>query len=117
MTFSLAHRQARRQGHGAKLSAFDSFEGLPGQSKAEDEHPLWKQGAMSTSEAEFHAICASNGIPRDEYHTVPGFYDQTLPQPGATGAPPILPLPTSTATCIPARCQCSNFCCHGSRTG
>ena len=87
MTFALAHRQARRHGHGARLWAFDSFEGLPEQSKAEDEHPLWTQGAMSTSEAEFHAICASNGIPRDEYNTVPGFYDQTLPQLGAASPP------------------------------
>ena len=86
-TFSLAHRQARRFRHGAMLWAFDSFQGLPRQSKAEDEHPRWKQGIFSPSERMFHAICAFHGIPRDEYQTVPGFYDQTLPQLGATGAP------------------------------
>jgi len=87
MTFSLAHRQARRHGHGAKLWAFDSFQGLPKQNRAEDEHPLWRQGAMNTPECKFHALCALRGIPRDEYHTVPGFYDETLPPLGATGAP------------------------------
>jgi hypothetical protein len=51
------------------------------------EHPRWKQGIFSTSEPMFHAVCAFHGIPRDEYQTVPGFYDQTLPQLGATGAP------------------------------
>ena len=86
-TFALAHREARRHGHNATLWAFDSFQGLPEQSKAEDKHPRWEPGAMSTSETEFHAICASNGIPRDEYRVVSGFYDQTLPKLEATGAP------------------------------
>jgi O-methyltransferase len=86
-TFKIAYWEARRHGHGARLWAFDSFQGLPEQSKAQDEHPRWERGAMSTSEADFHAICASNGIPRDEYRAVPGFYDHTLPKLGATGAP------------------------------
>ena len=33
---------------------------------------------MATSLDEFHATCASNGIPSDTYSVVPGFYDQTL---------------------------------------
>jgi hypothetical protein len=52
---------------------------------AGDEHPIWKEGGMATSLDEFHAICASNRIPRDAYSVVPGFYDQTLTKlpPGA----------------------------------
>jgi O-methyltransferase len=33
---------------------------------------------MAISVEQFHAVCASNGIRRDAYTVVPGFYEQTL---------------------------------------
>lgn len=80
MTFALAYQESRRHGHRAKLWAFDSFEGLPSPQGDADEHPEWQRGKMATNVEEFHAICARNGIPRDVYTAVPGFYDDTLPQ-------------------------------------
>lgn len=78
MTFALAYHESRRYGLKSNFWAFDSFQGLPAPTTAGDEHPHWKKGAMATSLDEFHAICTSNGIPRDAYSVVPGFYDQTL---------------------------------------
>ena len=77
-TFALAYGEARRHGHAANLWAFDSFEGLPEAQTSEDEHPEWRRGKMATNLVEFHAICAANGIPREAYTAVPGFYEQTL---------------------------------------
>jgi O-methyltransferase len=79
LTFGLAYGESRRHGHPAKLWAFDSFQGLPQPRGAEDEHPEWRRGKMATNVDEFHAICAANGIPRDAYELVPGFYEDTLP--------------------------------------
>lgn len=36
---------------------------------------------------QFHDICAASGIPRSEYHVVPGFYDETLPAMSPTDEP------------------------------
>lgn len=79
MTFSLAYRESRRHGHQAHLWAFDSFQGLPAPREGRDEHPEWRGGKMATNVEEFHAICAANGIPRNEYDVVSGFYEETLP--------------------------------------
>ena len=87
MTFALAYHESRRHRHKARLWAFDSFQGLPSPKEAADEHPVWKEGAMATSLDEFHTICASNGIPRDAYRVVPGFYDQTLTRLSPEDAP------------------------------
>jgi hypothetical protein len=78
VTFGLAYHESRRQGHMARLWAFDSFCGLPSPQGPWDEHPSWKKGAMATSVEQFHEICKSNGIPRDAYTIVPGFYNETL---------------------------------------
>src|SRR5438477_10578680 len=78
MTFALAYGESRRHGHTARLWAFDSFQGLPQPHGAEDEHPEWRRGKMATNVDEFHAICAANGIPREAYEVVPGFYEDTL---------------------------------------
>jgi O-methyltransferase len=80
MTFKLAYGESRRHGHQARLWAFDSFQGLPEPREGKDEHPEWRQGKMATNLDEFHAICAANGIPRDAYEVVPGFYEYTLPK-------------------------------------
>jgi hypothetical protein len=78
VTFGLAHDEIRRHKHSAKLWAFDSFQGLPAPSDEKDAHPLWTEGRLSTSVDRFHRICANNGIARDAYTIVPGFFDQTL---------------------------------------
>jgi O-methyltransferase len=75
-TFALAYHESRRHGHKAKLWAFDSFQGLPSPQDAGDRR--WKEGEMATPVGEFHALCASNGIPSNAYDVVPGFYEQTL---------------------------------------
>jgi O-methyltransferase len=80
MTFKLAYAESRRHGHQARLWAFDSFEGLPEPREGKDEHPEWRRGKMATNVEEFHAICDANGIPRDVYDVVPGFYEETLPR-------------------------------------
>jgi hypothetical protein len=87
MTFALAYHESRRHRHRARLWAFDSFQGLPAPKDVSDEHPLWRAGAMAMSLDEFHRKCASNGIPRDIYNVVPGFYDQTLPALSAAASP------------------------------
>jgi hypothetical protein len=78
MTFGLAYHEARRHRHGAKLWAFDSFQGLPAPDGARDEHPVWQAGGMAMSLEAFHARCAAQGVPRDAYSVVPGFYADTL---------------------------------------
>ncbi|RBP07337.1 macrocin-O-methyltransferase TylF [Roseiarcus fermentans] len=78
MTFSLAYHESRRVKSTCKLWSFDSFRGLPPQVGPEDEHQMWIEGAMSTGLAEFKAICKRNGIPENDYVTVPGYYEDTL---------------------------------------
>jgi hypothetical protein len=78
MTFALAYHESKRHGHAARLWAFDSFQGLPAIQESDDEHPEWAEGNMATTLEQFHAVCATNGIPSDAYTAVPGFYEQTL---------------------------------------
>ena len=69
------------------LWAFDSFQGFPDSRLEEDAHPHWFKGNMATSLDEFHRLCASRGVPRSAYTTVPGFYEQSL-DPSAPGPRP-----------------------------
>jgi hypothetical protein len=78
-TFALAHQEIRRHRHGARMFAFDSFQGLPAATERVDDHPAWVAGQMATSLGQFHAACAAAGIPRSRYEVVPGFYEDTLP--------------------------------------
>ena len=78
MTFNLSYQESRRIGNQCILWGFDSFAGLPDQKNIEDEHPAWVEGAMHTELNEFHFICRYNGIPREMYRVIPGYYDQTL---------------------------------------
>lgn len=80
MTFGMAYQEATRHGHAARLWAFDSFQGLPPQAGAKDEHAKWIAGNMKTSLDQFHKVCAKNGIPGERYSVVSGFYDETLPK-------------------------------------
>jgi hypothetical protein len=77
-TFALAYQEIQRFHHGARLWAFDSFEGLPAAISAEDEHRKWIAGDMSTSLEEFRRICGRHRIPAERYTTVKGFYNDTL---------------------------------------
>lgn len=93
MTFALAYEESRRADFPCKLWSFDSFKGLPPQTGPEDEHPVWIEGMMSTSLEAFRASCKQNGIPDDNYITVPGYYEDTIGQEDRIG----LPLPNEVA--------------------
>ncbi|NND64901.1 MAG: hypothetical protein HKM24_02950 [Gammaproteobacteria bacterium] len=80
MTFKLAHQSSRRQGQSIKLWGFDSFSGLPDTEHEEDEHPFWQPGTLATSVDDFHRVCKRNGIPRDDYKIVEGYYENSLPK-------------------------------------
>jgi O-methyltransferase len=77
-TFTLAYQQSRRVGHQCMLWSFDSFQGLPDQAGAEDEHPHWQKAAMSMSLQQFNDICRQHNIPVSDYQVVPGYYTDTI---------------------------------------
>ena len=81
MTFVLAYYNSQMFRHprfSRKQWAFDSFQGLPPQKEAKDEHPCWVEGLMKTTEDEFRTICSGSGVPASAYTTVPGFYEDTI---------------------------------------
>jgi len=78
MTMRMAHKYMRANGVSRHLWAFDSFSGFPPPEGEEDEHPLWIQGEMATSQANFVNECRRNGIGPDALTTVPGYYSDTL---------------------------------------
>lgn len=77
-TFALAHSEVTRWKQKRMLWAFDSFQGLPDQQQAEDYHPGWKKGKMSTSVDRFAELCRQRNIPENEYRIVQGFYEDSL---------------------------------------
>jgi hypothetical protein len=87
MTFAMAYHEAARHKHKARLWAFDSFSGLPAPKDDRDSHPKWIEKGMATSLDRFHERCALQGLPRDAYEVVPGFYEETLPAMSDTDAP------------------------------
>jgi hypothetical protein len=62
---------------GQTYVGFDSFEGLP-LVAPDDRMPIWREGALATSEADFRAIVTHHGMPDDRLITVKGFYEPTL---------------------------------------
>lgn len=77
-TFRMALTEARRHHvESMHFLAFDSFEGLPGVS-SDPAHPLWKKGALSTSEEEFWRLIEEHRIYVDRCRTIKGFYQATL---------------------------------------
>ena len=81
MTFVLAYQNSQkfsRTDLPRKFWAFDSFQGLPPQQDARDEHPEWVEGWLKTTEDEFVRICTNAEVPRSAYETVPGFYEDTV---------------------------------------
>ena len=86
-TFGFAYHQAKFNGYDTHLWAFDSFQGLPGGDSEKDDHPVWQEGALTTDIEKFHGICKSNGVPREAYTTVEGFYNDSLDSASADAAP------------------------------
>jgi O-methyltransferase len=78
MTFALAYHESRRFGSQCRLWSFDSFQGLPDQAVAEDEHPKWQKGAMSTSLQEFKDICRRQKVLASDYQVISGYYEDTI---------------------------------------
>jgi hypothetical protein len=62
---------------GMNFFAFDSFAGLPTVTSNPDI-PLWKRGALATSEKEFLRMIRQHGLGAGRVRAVPGFYDQSL---------------------------------------
>lgn len=87
MTFDLAYHEIKRRSYPCLMWSFDSFEGLPAPEGGADEHPEWQQGRLANSLEDFHAICSANGIPREAYRTVKGFYNETLEEQAAGERP------------------------------
>lgn len=56
---------------------FDSFEGLP-PIAPHDQMPIWREGALATSESEFRECVTNHGLPPSKLVTVKGFYDRSL---------------------------------------
>lgn len=86
-TFTLAWGASRLVGHSAHLWAFDSFQGLPQSTDVRDIHAGWLPGAMAMSERQFIDTCLGNGLDREAFTTVVGFYSDSL-SPVATGRRP-----------------------------
>jgi len=77
-TFRMALTEARRHNlDSMTFRAFDSFAGLP-TVETKTSIPLWKKGALTTSEAEFLDLVNKHGIYTDKVRTVAGFYDASL---------------------------------------
>jgi O-methyltransferase len=60
-----------------RYAAFDSFAGLP-EIPEIDRRPIWRPGALCTSEEEFIRLVVEHGMPREKLLTVKGFYDRSL---------------------------------------
>lgn len=60
-----------------KYAAFDSFEGLP-ELEEIDRMPIWRKGALKTSEKDFIRTVVKHGMPRERLVTVKGFYEESL---------------------------------------
>jgi hypothetical protein len=56
---------------------FDSFRGLPPMDP-DDQMPIWRPGALATSEPEFRRHALAHGIPPDRLRTVNGWFAETL---------------------------------------
>jgi len=60
-----------------KYVAFDSFAGLP-ELEPIDRMPIWRKGALTTSEEDFVRMVVKHGMPREKLVTVKGYYDESL---------------------------------------
>jgi hypothetical protein len=77
-TFRMALTEARKHNLSTmKFYAFDSFEGLP-EPTSDTSVEIWKQGALTTSEAEFLQMTNNHGHYSHNIKTVKGFYNESL---------------------------------------
>jgi O-methyltransferase len=76
-TFTYAHRMKRRyRRHDMLLWGFDSFQGLP---PIDDGHDnVWSPGEFACSESELRRILRRNGVTKDEYRLIAGYYEESL---------------------------------------
>jgi O-methyltransferase len=83
----LADQHIKEHGVPRHLWAFDSFEGLPPASDPLDEHPAFLPSASGSVLDGFHATLAAHGVGADDYTTVVGYYEDTLPALGHDRGP------------------------------
>jgi len=77
-TFRMALSEARKHCQDLmQFYAFDSFEGLP-EPTSDTSVEIWTKGALSTSEEAFRAHVVEHGIYLENYHTIKGFYSDSL---------------------------------------
>lgn len=84
-TLRLAYHASLGRKPERHLWAFDSFSVMPHTSDPRDDHPAVKGGKGANGVEEFHATCASFGVPREAYTAVEGYFEDTLPPLGSGG--------------------------------
>ena len=78
-TFGYTAEALRRTSRTPRVMyAFDSFAGLPPSDLPVDQHGQWIAGTMKMGLDEFHRQCRRKRIVN--YHTIEGYYAQTLPR-------------------------------------
>jgi hypothetical protein len=86
-SLTLAHEMIRQIGRPRHIWAFDSFGGLPEITDPRDERWRNDLGINQGGIENFYADCDKQGVPRDAYTAVEGYFADTLPPLGAAGAP------------------------------
>lgn len=87
-SFQAAYHALEKFAPDRHMWAFDSWDALP-DDHPRDAHPGWElaAGVGAGGVDNFHAACERNGVKRSAYTTVEGYYNETLPVIGETGAP------------------------------
>lgn len=86
-SFQASYHAMRALGVHRKMWAFDSWSSLP-DDHPRDAHPGWELGVGGAGGVDnFHAACRRNGVPREAYETVEGYYRDSLPPRGDDGDP------------------------------
>jgi len=62
---------------GVGMYGFDSFDGMPAPGDA-DQRAGWVAGSMKCRRGDFERYMDSQGVPRDVYQVVEGYYDNSL---------------------------------------
>jgi O-methyltransferase len=86
-SLSLAYEAISEIGNARHLWAFDSFDSLPEITDPRDERWRNNFGLNQGGVENFYADCDRQGVPRDAYTAVVGYFSDTLPRLGAAGAP------------------------------